>query len=246
MTSTPGTVPPRTIWTRLAVDPAAEPLSRYLSRFTWVTPNRVTLLGLALSLGAMAAFLAHQPRLGGALFLARYFFDCVDGMVARLQDSGSARGAALDIAVDVVGVHLVAFGLCWYLLDTGHLTPLPALLLLAVLGVHNWSLSHRKRLAGPAGRGDGGSDHALSSTLPGVSAWLAWCRSINMAAFPWVLEVEIVVFGLSPLLLPAAWLPAVVVLGIVAYVVVVAVNLRRIAALAGDADRARVVVGGMS
>ncbi|CAM3363717.1 CDP-alcohol phosphatidyltransferase family protein [Nocardioides dubius] len=239
MTTTTGTAPPRMIWARLAVDPLAEPLSRRLAVRSWVTPNRITLLALALATGAAVCFATGQLRLGGALFLARYFFDCVDGMVARRQGSGSARGAALDISADVVGLHLVAAALCWHLVQAEGLASAGALALLAVLGVHNWSLGHRKLLAASAGRGDGGSDHALRSRVPVLRSWLAWCRRINMAAFPWVLEVEIVVFGLAPLLLPAEALPAVVVAGAVGYALVVAVNLRRIARLTAVLDEAR-------
>lgn len=238
MTTTTGTAPPRMIWARLAVDPLAEPLSRRLAVTSWVTPNRITLLALTLAAGAAACFATGNLRIGGALFLARYFFDCVDGMVARRQGTGSARGAALDISADVLGLHLVAAALCWHLVVDEGLWSAGALALLAILGVHNWSLSHRKLLAATAGLGDGGSDHALDSQVPVLRTWLAWCRRINMAAFPWVLEVEIFVFGLAPLLLPSSWLPAVVLAGAAGYAVVVAVNLRRIARLTTELDDA--------
>ncbi|MFS3128108.1 CDP-alcohol phosphatidyltransferase family protein [Nocardioides sp. Bht2] len=241
--TTTGTAPPRMIWARLAVDPVAEPLARKLAVRSWITPNRITVLALALATGAAACFASGQLRVGGALFLARYFFDCVDGMVARRQGTGSARGAALDISADVLGLHLVAAALCWYLVREEGLAIAGALALLAILGVHNWALSHRKYLAAAAGAGDGGSDHALTSRVPVLRSWLAWCRKINMAAFPWVLEVEIAVFGLLPLVLPARWLPVVVVAGAVGYVLVVAVNLRRIARLAAELDQRRALRG---
>lgn len=237
--TTTGAAPPRMIWARLAVDPMAEPLARRLARRSWVTPNRVTSIALGLAVGESVAFAFGQLRLGGALFLARYFFDCVDGMVARHQGSSSARGAALDISADVVGIHLVAAALVWHLAVDDQVSLAAAVGLLAALGVHNWSLSHRKLLAAHAGLGDGGSDHRLDSDVPGLRAWLAWCRRINMAAFPWVLEVEIFVFGLAPLLLWDDALGAVIAAGAIAYAVVAAVNLRRIASITRRLDAAR-------
>lgn len=236
MTST-GAPAPRTIWVRLGVDPLAVPLSRVLAPRACVTPNRVTWVALGCALASAAAFLLGLPRWGGALFLARFFCDCVDGMVARRQGSSSARGAALDLAVDVVGVHLVAASLCWWLVDSGRLAPGGALGLLGVLGVYNWSLDRRKLLAGRLGAGDGGSDHTWHSDLPVLRIWLDWCRRLNMQAFPWVLEVEIGVLGLGPLLAPTQALPALVWAGVAAYLLATAVNLRRIARLALALDR---------
>ena len=47
-------------------------------------------------------------RLGGVLFLLRFFVDCMDGKVARAQGTSSTRGAALDLAADVGGIALVS------------------------------------------------------------------------------------------------------------------------------------------
>lgn len=226
------------IWARLAVDPLAVPLSRRLAPLGWVTPNRITGLALACVLLSAGCFVIGQFRWGGALFLARYFFDCLDGMVARRQGTSSARGAALDLTVDVTGVHLSAAALCWGLARHHHLPTSAALGLLAAVGVHNWSLGHRKLLAARAGLGEGGSDHALTSRQPLLRGWLAWCRRRNMAAFPWVLELEIVVFGLGPLLAPVRWLPTLVVAGALGYALVVSVNLWRIVRITGRLDRA--------
>ncbi|WP_110206237.1 CDP-alcohol phosphatidyltransferase family protein [Nocardioides daejeonensis] len=227
--------PPRMIWARLAVDPLARPLAHRLAPLPGVTPNRITAMAFGLALGAAACFATGSYRWGGLLFLARYFFDCVDGMVAREQGTGSARGAALDISADVVGTHVVAALLTWRLLTDGHLAPGPALGLLALLGIHNWALGHRKHLAERAGLGDGGFDHRWH--LPGLRAWTAYADRLGMAAFPWVLEVEIIVFGLAPLLLPADLLAWSVWFGCAGYGVVALVTLGRIQRIAAREPR---------
>lgn len=227
---------PRMIWARLAVDPLAQPLARQLARHRWVSPDRVTLLALTLALGAAVCFATGHFRWGGALFLARYFFDCVDGMVARARGTASARGAALDISVDVVGTHLVAAALVGRLAADGRLGVAGAVLLLALVGIHNWSLAQRKALAHEAGLGEGGFDHRWRRRPPGLRAWLGWTERIGMAAFPWVLEVEIVVFGLAPLLVPGPHLAGAVWFGCAGYAVVSATSLLRIRRIAARLD----------
>ncbi len=233
--TTTGAPPPRMIWARVAVDPLAEPLSRWLAIRPSVTPNRVTALAACLSLGAAACFASGQVRWGGALFLFRYFFDCVDGMVARHQGSGSQAGAAFDLTSDVVGIHLVAAALGWHLVETGKMSPAVAVGLLAAIGVYNWSLSQRKMLATAAGRGDGGVDHQWHTDLPILRQWVAYAARIRMAAFPWVLEVEIVLLGLGPLLAPGL-LPWIVPAGTAAYVGFGIVNVARTQRLAQGLD----------
>ncbi len=226
MTTPSTTGPRRTLWGKFAVDPAAEPLARWLAARSSVTPNRVTALAFGCSLAAAACFATGQLRIGGLLFLLRYFFDCVDGMVARNQHSGSSTGAAYDLTADVVGIHIVAAALAWHLAVEEGLSLAIAIGLLATIGVYNWSLSHRKALAAAAGLGDGGSDHHWRSTVPGLRQWFAYAERTRTTAFPWVLEVEITVLGLGPLLAPGLML-WIVPVGIAAYVAFISVNLAR-------------------
>lgn len=230
---------PRMIWVRLAVDPLAVPLSRRLLKWRWVTADRVTLLAFGLALGAAGCFAAGALRWGGALFLARFFFDCVDGMIARGRGSSSARGAALDISADVVGTHLVAAALAMHLVAEGHAPLAAGMLLLAVLGIHNWSLAHRKALASQAGLGGGGFDHGWRRRPPGLRRWINFSQRHGMVAFPWVLEVEILVFGLGPLLLPPSALHWTVWFGCAGFAAVAAVSLLRIRHITGRLDAAR-------
>jgi phosphatidylglycerophosphate synthase len=219
---------PREIWTRLAVDPLADPLARVLGRSRHVTPDRVTAGAVCFAVACAACFVTGHLRVGGVLFLARFFTDCLDGKVARLQGTSSARGAMLDLAADVSGISLVAAALSWKLLDRHDVPSAVPLALLGLLVYYNWALAYRKSVGQALGLGDGGADHARPVDVPVVGAWVAFCRRLNMSPVPWVLEAEIAVFGLAPLLLPSHWVGRVMVLGAAFYLVADLVNTRRL------------------
>ncbi len=234
---------PREIWTRLTVDPLATPLATWLARYAWVTPNRVTLVAIACAVGSAACFAGGLLRLGGALFLLRFFVDCMDGKVARAQGTSSTRGAALDLAADVGGIALVTAALSWTLLRRDDVAEVVPVALLGAMVVYNWALAYRKQLAASLGLGEGGADHTRQVDLPVVRHWVAWCRQLNMSPLPWALEAEIMMLGLAPLLLPSEWVGLGLVLGLAFYLVADAVNLRRVWRLAGITDERRNEVG---
>jgi phosphatidylglycerophosphate synthase len=82
------------------IDPLWEKLARPLAA-AGLTPNQVTLIGLALVLLNVAAFLAHRSLvvLGLGLVVA-FAFDALDGAVARLRGLSTRRGGYLDAIVD--------------------------------------------------------------------------------------------------------------------------------------------------
>ena len=240
---------PREIWTRLTVDPLADPLAAALSKSRHVTPNRVTGLAVVLACGAAACFAGGHLRVGGALFIARFFADCLDGKVARAQGSSSSRGAMLDLAADVGGISLVVAALSWQLLDGrgGSMVPtFVPLAFLACLVYYNWALAFRKHLAHERGMGDGGADHNARVAVPVVGGWVAFCRRMNMSPVPWVLEAEIAVLGLAPLLLPTTWVGRVFELGLIFYIVACVVNTRRLWRLTAPSDLGRAGTEGAS
>ena len=230
---------PREIWTRLTVDPLARPLAGWLARSAHVTPNRVTAVAVVLAVGSAACFALGLFRLGGLLFVLRFFVDCLDGMVARAQGSGSARGAALDLAADVGGIALVVASLSWTLLRRGDVHEVVPLALLGAMVFYNWVLAQRKRVAAELGLGEGGADHGRAVSVPVVGHWVAFCRRKNMSPVPWAVEAEIGMLGLAPLLLPADLVGYALVVGLCFYLVADAVNMRRLWRLAGLSDQAR-------
>ena len=173
------------LWTYFVVDPVGVPLSRRLARMRVVTPNRLTALALALGIAAAACFATGRLRIGGALFLLRFFVDCLDGTVARIQGSCSKRGAYFDLGADVIGVTAGFAALGWYLVDSGRLDLAWLLALLGTLGLYNWVLDYRKRVAADAGLGNGGASHQCSPSWAPLRRWVTFCNSRGVSTVPW-------------------------------------------------------------
>lgn len=227
------------LWTHFAVDPLGIPLSRRLAGVPVVTPNRLTAVALALGAGAAVCFATGRLLTGGILFLLRFFVDCLDGTVARFQGTCSNRGASFDLAADVLGVTAAYAALGWFLVDAGHLHGGLLVALLGALGVYNWELGHRKRLAADAGLGSGGAAHRWTPTWPPLRAWVTYCDRHAVSPVPWAAESEIVTLGLAPILLPVEALPWAMLAALAFYLVADALNARRIWRIAGFLDQVR-------
>src|SRR5436309_614214 len=65
-----------------------------------ISPNALTFLGLALSLGAAWIVVSGNLLLGGVAFLVANAFDMLDGAVARATGKASRFGAFLDSVTD--------------------------------------------------------------------------------------------------------------------------------------------------
>jgi phosphatidylglycerophosphate synthase len=101
-------------WTVLLVDPLAIHLVRLADRLRWVTPNRITLLAFLLGFGVAGCFLAADPVwlvTGAVLYHVTFILDCVDGKLARWQQSGSVVGGWLDFTLDQVRLVICAIAL---------------------------------------------------------------------------------------------------------------------------------------
>jgi phosphatidylglycerophosphate synthase len=232
----------REIWTRLVIDPIAAPMGRSLARVPLVTPNRVTAVAALFAVGGAACFATGHLRIGGVLFLVRFLFDVVDGVVARAQGTSSARGAALDVAADVAGVALNFAAISWYLVRTDAMSPALGFGVLAAMCFYNWVLAYRKGLAASLQLGDGGVMGVVHTRVPVLRSWFALSERLNMSPLPWAVEAETVALGLAPLFLPAdrVWIGLAVALAF--YVVADAVNLRRVLGLA-DISHSRAAKG---
>ncbi len=92
-------------WARSLMERLVRPLATL-----HLSPNVVSLAGLALN-GVAALVLALGPlRLGGALILFASAFDMVDGAVARVQQKTSVFGAFLDSTLDRYSEGLLFLG----------------------------------------------------------------------------------------------------------------------------------------
>lgn len=89
-------------WTVLVVDPVVLRVLPLLARRRSVTPLGLTLAGAVLTSAAAVAFATEHFVVGALLFQAGFFFDCLDGKLARIRGETSALGAFLDQALDVL------------------------------------------------------------------------------------------------------------------------------------------------
>jgi CDP-diacylglycerol--glycerol-3-phosphate 3-phosphatidyltransferase len=104
-------------WARSLMERLVRPLAAL-----HVSPNAVSLAGLALN-GVAALVLALGPlRVGGALVLLASAFDMVDGAVARVQQKTSVFGAFLDSTLDRYAEGMLFLGVIVHVTRLGKLT----------------------------------------------------------------------------------------------------------------------------
>ncbi len=93
---------------------AAKPISTFLIRYTNVTPNQISLLGIPfVIIGAFFfAFGDYQSLLFGAVSIFLYALtDTIDGDIARTKKSGSKLGQWLDAVIGWVAIEILFFAL---------------------------------------------------------------------------------------------------------------------------------------
>ncbi|MBT3338092.1 MAG: CDP-alcohol phosphatidyltransferase family protein [Anaerolineae bacterium] len=92
---------------RNAKDRIAEPIAR---RMTRISPNTVSLIGVAFGIGS-AIFAARQLYLWGlAFWLINRALDGLDGLLARLHDKQDDFGGYLDILLDFIAYAAIPLG----------------------------------------------------------------------------------------------------------------------------------------
>lgn len=216
---------PRDLWTGLVVDRVAEPIAERLAPRREVSPNRITALAGLLAIASALAFALGYTRLGGLLFLLRFVFDVMDGMVARIQGTSSSRGAALDQIVDVAGIALVMLGMGWQAVHSNVAPLWTVLVLVYVVTIFNWLLTFRKKLATDAGLPSQGGSGGRSTR---DNRWTRWAQSRNIMPYPYSVEAETLVFGIIPAFTGNTGLLFAIAIGILFYALASVINLRRI------------------
>ena len=99
----------------------SQPFTGLLAR-SGVHPNTLTLVGVAINLGAAAAVALGQFLLGGILVLVAGLFDMLDGALARASGRASAFGALLDSTCDRLTEGAMFFAIAFYYLPLGGTT----------------------------------------------------------------------------------------------------------------------------
>jgi archaetidylinositol phosphate synthase len=127
-------------------------------RDSWVTPNHLTTLRLALGLAAAGCFAAGAltwAHAGAWLFVLSNFVDHTDGELARLSGKSSRCGHYYDLACDAL-IHVLLFVGMGYGLRAGILghwsLPLGALAGASVAGIF-WLHLHMEKRLGKTGAG---------------------------------------------------------------------------------------------
>jgi len=95
-----------------------------LVTFARITPNQVTLLGLAIAVAAAAGFAVGAPVVAGLLVALASVLDRSDGEVARLTYRSSVYGGFLDAVLDRVADGIMFTGAAIYLATETHLRDL--------------------------------------------------------------------------------------------------------------------------
>lgn len=98
------------------------PIATLLARLGF-TPNALTLLGLALTLGVAVVLALGHTALGGWLFLLAGAFDALDGTLARLMNRKTRFGAFLDSTCDRYADAAILMGMMIPFLRSGQYTP---------------------------------------------------------------------------------------------------------------------------
>ena len=98
-----------------------------------LTPNSISMTGLALNLAAAILVLQEMFVLGGAAFIVGSIMDTLDGRYSRMSGKGSLFGAFLDSTLDRIEEGAVLTAIAWYFADQGDATAAAACVF-AVLG----------------------------------------------------------------------------------------------------------------
>ena len=115
---------------RKNVSRAVDPIARVVAK-TGLTPTAITLLGLIISIGGAVLIALGYLAVGAAVLGFGSLLDILDGVLARLTNRESMRGALLDSFTDRVGEVAAWTGLAFYLANEGEAT----LVMLAIIGI---------------------------------------------------------------------------------------------------------------
>jgi soluble lytic murein transglycosylase len=98
----------------------SDPVGRALFRLR-LRPNHLTVMGLAVSVGAAAAFVTGHVRVGGVLVALAGLFDFCDGSLARASGQVTPFGAFLDSVIDRYSDLAVLLGIVVLFAGTPHM-----------------------------------------------------------------------------------------------------------------------------
>jgi CDP-diacylglycerol--glycerol-3-phosphate 3-phosphatidyltransferase len=98
-----------------------------------LTPNAISMTGLALNVAAALLILDGRFVLGAIAFIVGSIMDTLDGRYSRMSGKGTQFGAFLDSTLDRIEEGVVLAAVAWQVADSGDAS-LAAACLLVVLG----------------------------------------------------------------------------------------------------------------
>ena len=87
-----------------------------------LTPNAISMTGLAGNLAAAALILGDYIFLGGIAFIAGSVMDTLDGRYSRMSGKGTLFGAFLDSTLDRIEEGIVLTAIAWQFAEAGDST----------------------------------------------------------------------------------------------------------------------------
>lgn len=207
-------------WTVLLVDPLALPVVRWLTPYSWLTPNGLTALAGVLGVVSAVLFALGHYAAAAIVFEARFFIDCLDGKLARVRGLSNRFGAFFDISSDIALTAACYACLGWSALsgDSGDAALAIAVPTLFLYQYWTWLYLQ--------GTGRVRDEDTADGATHGLVGWLAQHR---LALRPRSVDVEAATLFLVPLLAPESWFRPALLCAAVYYAVGVALNWMRTA-----------------
>jgi CDP-diacylglycerol---glycerol-3-phosphate 3-phosphatidyltransferase len=94
------------------------PFVGILSR-SGISPNALTIIGLAIGIGAAYLIAISHFLIGGSLVLLSGLFDLLDGALARFSKRATKFGAVLDSTIDRITEAAIFLGLLFHFISKG-------------------------------------------------------------------------------------------------------------------------------
>jgi phosphatidylglycerophosphate synthase len=172
-------------WEVFVIDPLTRPVVWLLAPYRAVTPTMVTLLSGALGFASVGAFLTQHPVWGALLFEAHFFFDCVDGKLARVRGTTSHLGGVLDETLDTLVLYAVAAAAA----VQATLADMPYAYLQIAVAAGFGAEASLRRLR-----------EAQAAPWPTTPRFVKTRMSGRLMPMPWTLEMETLALFVAPLL----------------------------------------------
>lgn len=109
------------------------------------TPNMVSFVGFALTIGAAVLLATGHLRIGGGVLWVAAMFDMIDGALARLSQSESKFGAFLDSTLDRYAESVTFLGLAVFYANQANAQTHLLLIFLTLIG--SWAVSYTRARA---------------------------------------------------------------------------------------------------